>query len=113
MAVKNDIENIIGLCDGLMQKIDYSERYCWKNNKEKIMQQESINLDNGSLENYLTMHALVNKKQTNYRGAHFISRVCQKLFEVCRFQAKGVHLYQNVSSLPSKAYEKAIQPYKS
>ena len=45
-----------------MQKIDYSERYCWKNNKEKIMQQESINLDNGSLENYLTMHALVNKK---------------------------------------------------
>lgn len=62
MAVKNDIENIIGLCDGLMQKIDYSERYCWKNNKEKIMQQESINLDNGSLENYLTMHALVNKK---------------------------------------------------
>ena len=55
-AVKADIENIMGLCDGLMQKIDYSGRYCWKNNKEKIMQQDSLSFDNDCLGKYLTKH---------------------------------------------------------
>lgn len=55
-AVKADIENIIGECDGLIQEIDYSGRYCWKDNKEKIMKQNSLSFDDICLEKYLTKH---------------------------------------------------------
>lgn len=41
------------MCDNLMQVIDYSERYHWKKNKEKIMKQDSISFDNDLLEKYL------------------------------------------------------------
>lgn len=51
--VKTDIETIIDMCDNLMQVIDYSERYHWKKNKEKIMKQDSISFDNDLLEKYL------------------------------------------------------------
>ena len=53
IEIKQDIENIIGVCDNLIQKIDYSGRYCWKENKEKVMQQDSISFENGSLKKYL------------------------------------------------------------
>lgn len=55
-AVKVDIETIIGVCEELMQMIGYSERYLWKENKKKIMKQDSISLDNVLLEKYLMRH---------------------------------------------------------
>lgn len=64
--VKSDIEIIIEVFDSLMQKIDYSGRYSWKDNKEKIMQQDSISLDNGLLEKYLMRH----KKSENDNSVH-------------------------------------------
>ncbi len=54
--IKNDMETIIEVCDILMQTIDYSGRYCWIDNKEKIMQQNSISFENGSIEKYLMRH---------------------------------------------------------
>lgn len=51
--VKTDIETIIGVCDNLMQAIDYSGRYCWKKNKETIMQQDHISFESDLLDKYL------------------------------------------------------------
>ena len=51
--IKVDIETIIEMCDSLMQIIDYSGRYHWEENKEKIAQKAFASMDNNSLEKYL------------------------------------------------------------
>lgn len=55
-GVKADIETIVEVCDRLMQIIDYSGRYRWEENKDKMMQQDFISLDDGLLEKYLMKH---------------------------------------------------------
>lgn len=56
-SILYDIEEIIEKFDELMQIIDYSGRYHWQENKDKINQKDKdISLDNNLLDKYLSEH---------------------------------------------------------
>lgn len=53
----NDINFLIIECESLLEKIDYSQRYKWKENKDKIKNQDSLFIENGSLMKFLKDNA--------------------------------------------------------
>lgn len=54
--LQRHFDTIINDCEELLDKIDYSGRFNWKENKEKVAQVNSIALDDGSLENFFRRH---------------------------------------------------------
>ena len=50
--LQKHFDTIMGDCEQLFDKVDYSGRFNWKEGKKKVAQVNSIDLEDGSLENF-------------------------------------------------------------
>lgn len=50
--LQKHFDTIMSDCEKLLAKVDYSRRFNWKAHKEKVSQVNSIDLEDGSLENF-------------------------------------------------------------
>ena len=50
--LQKHFDTIISDCENLLDKVDYSGRFDWKARKENVSQVNSIDLEDGSLENF-------------------------------------------------------------
>lgn len=50
--LQKHFDTIMGDCEQLFDKVDYSGRFNWKEGKKKVSQVNSIDLEDGSLENF-------------------------------------------------------------